>query len=110
MFGVGYASMSAQASPGNESWEDVISGTDTGAGVTGRKAFEVTAWTLPLVQPYLGFRFDVSRMIGIKAVVGYSYQVATAGSWKLYSTEPIVDSPEVPLSALFLRSQLYVTL
>lgn len=110
MFGIGYVSVSAQSSPGNESWQDVISGTDTGAGVTGRKAFEVSAWTLPVVQPYLGFRFDVSRMIGLKAVVGYNYQIAASGSWNLYNAESIVDSPEVSLSALFLRTQLYVTL
>ena len=110
MFGIGYVSVAAHASPGNESWQDVISGTDTGPGVTGRKAFEVSAWTLPVVQPYLGFRFDISRLIGIKAVVGYNYQMVGSGTWNLYNAEPIVDSPEMDVSALFLRTQLYVTL
>jgi hypothetical protein len=110
MFGIGYISVAAQATPGNETWEDIISGTDAGAGVTGRKAFEVSAWTLPVVQPYLGFRFDISRLIGLKTVVGYSYQMVSAGKWSLYNSEVIVDSPEMNASALFLRTQLYVTL
>lgn len=114
MFGIGYVSVSAAATPGDESWQDVISGSDPsangGAGTTGRMAFEVSAWTLPVVQPYLGFRFDISRMIGLKAVLGYNYQVAAAGSWNLYNEVPIADSQEMSLSALFLRTQLYVTL
>lgn len=114
MFGIGYVSVNASATPGDESWQDVISGSDPsangGVGTTGRMAFEVSAWTLPVVQPYLGFRFDISRMIGLKAVLGYNYQIAAAGSWNLYNEVPITDSEEMSLSALFLRTQLYVTL
>lgn len=109
MFGIGYVSVSAAATPGTETWEEVISGIDSN-GNDVRQAFEVSAWTLPVVQPYLGFRFDISRMIGVKAVLGYNYQIAAAGSWNLYNEVPIPDSQEMSLSALFLRTQLYVTL
>jgi len=110
MFGIGYVSLSAAATPGDETWEDVISAIDASETTTGRNAFQISAWTLPVVQPYLGFRFDVSRMIGIKTVAGYNYQIVAPGTWNLYNEVPITDSKEMGLSALFLRTQLYVTL
>jgi len=103
MFGIGQASLVASSSPANESWDDIVSGTIP------RKAFEVSAWT-PVLQPYLGMRFDVSRSIGFKTIAGWNEQVASAGSWKLYHNKVITDSKEVPLRALFFRFQLYVIL
>ncbi len=103
MFGIGQASMVASSSPANESWTDIVSGT------TARKSFELSAWT-PVIQPYLGLRFDISRSMGIKTIAGWNEQVASAGSWKLYHNKVITDSPEVPLRALFFRFQLYVIL
>jgi len=103
MFGIGQASMVASSSPANESWTDIVSGT------TPRQAFEISSWT-PVIQPYMGFRFDISRSMGFKAIAGWNEQVAGAGSWKLYHNKGISDSPEVPLRALFFRTQLYVIL
>ncbi len=103
MFGIGQASMMASSSPANESWDDIVSGT------TPRKAFELSAWT-PVIQPYLGMRFDISRTMGFKTIAGWNEQVASAGSWKLYHNKVITDSLEVPLRALFFRFQLYVIL
>ena len=103
LFGLGQASMVASSSPGNESWDEIISGTNP------RKSFELSAWT-PVIQPYLGMRFDISRSIGFKTIAGWNEQVAAAGSWKLYHNKTIPDSKEVPLRALFFRFQLYVIL
>ncbi len=103
MFGIGQASLVASSSPGNESWDEII------AGLAPRKAFELSAWT-PVVQPYLGMRFDISRSMGFKAIAGWNEQVASAGSWKLYHSKTIPDSKEVALRALFFRFQLYVIL
>lgn len=103
MFGIGQASMVASSSPGNESWDEIIGGTIP------RKAFEVSAWT-PVIQPYLGMRFDISRSMGFKTIAGWNEQVASAGSWKLYHNKTIPDSKEVVLRALFFRFQLYVIL
>lgn len=103
LFGIGQASMVASSSPGNESWDEII------GGVNPRKAFEVSAWT-PVIQPYLGMRFDISRSIGFKTIAGWNEQVASAGSWKLYHNKTIPDSKEVALRALFFRFQLYVIL
>ena len=103
LFGLGQASLIASSSPGNESWDDIISGG------TDRKAFELSAWT-PVIQPYLGMRFDISRSMGFKTIAGWNEQVAAAGSWKLYHNKTIPDSPEVALRALFFRFQLYVIL
>lgn len=103
MFGIGQASIIASSSPANESWTDIVSGT------TPRKAFELSAWT-PVIQPYLGARFDISRSMGFKTIAGWNEQVASAGSWKLYHNKQITDSLEVPLRALFFRIQLYVIL
>ncbi len=103
MFGIGQASMVASSSPANESWDDIVSGN------TPRQAFELSAWT-PVIQPYLGMRFDISRSMGFKTIAGWNEQVAAAGSWKLYHNKVIADSLEVPLRALFFRFQLYVIL
>ena len=103
LFGIGQVSLTASSSPANESWTTIVSGT------TPRPAFELSAWT-PVVQPYLGLRFDISRSMGLKMIAGWNEQVATAGSWKLYHSKTISDSPEVPLRALFFRTQLYVIL
>jgi hypothetical protein len=103
LFGIGQATLQASSSPANESWSDIIS------GAAPRKAFELSAWT-PVVQPYLGMRFDISRSMGFKAIAGWNEQVASAGSWKLYHNKGISDSIEVPLRALFFRFQLYVIL
>lgn len=103
LFGIGQASMVASSSPANESWTDIISGS------TPRPAFEVSAWT-PVIQPYVGMRFDISRSMGFKTIAGWNEQVASAGSWKLYHNKVISDSPEVALRALFFRAQLYVIL
>ena len=80
LFGIGQATLQASSSPANESWSDIIS------GAAPRKAFELSAWT-PVVQPYLGMRFDISRSMGFKAIAGWNEQVASAGSWKLRSEE-----------------------
>ena len=109
LFGIGQASLTASSSPANESWTDIVSGSDPGAGSQSRKAFELSSWT-PVIQPYLGMRFDVSRSIGFKTIAGWNEQVAAAGSWKLYHNKVISDSPEVQLRALFFRFQLYVIL
>ncbi|NQV50783.1 MAG: hypothetical protein HQ507_09810 [Candidatus Marinimicrobia bacterium] len=103
LFGIGQATLTASSSPANESWNDIIGGTSP------RKAFELSAWT-PVVQPYLGMRFDISRSMGFKTIAGWNEQVASAGSWKLYHNKVISDSIEVPLRALFFRLQLYVIL
>ncbi len=103
LFGIGQVSITASSSPENESWNDIISGTNT------RQAFELSSWT-PVIQPYLGLRFDISRSMGAKAIAGWNEQVAAAGSWKLYHNKVITDSPEVQLRALFFRFQLYVIL
>jgi hypothetical protein len=103
MFGIGQASLTASSSPTNESWTDIVAGSNA------RKAFEVSSWT-PVLQPYLGARFDISRSMGFKTIAGWNEQVAAAGSWKLYHNKVISDSPEVPLRALFFRMQLYVIL
>jgi len=103
LFGIGQASLTASSSPANESWTDIVSGSDT------RKAFDLSSWT-PVIQPYLGMRFDISRSIGFKTIAGWNEQVAAAGSWKLYHNKVISDSPEVALRALFFRFQLYVIL
>ncbi len=103
LFGIGQATLTASSSPANESWTDIVSGT------TPRGAFELSAWT-PVIQPYLGLRFDISRSIGFKTIAGWNEQVAAAGSWKLYHNKGVNDSPEVPLRALFFRFQLYVVL
>ena len=108
LFGLGQVSVSASTSPANESWTDIVTGTDA-SGALARKAFELSAWT-PVVQPYLGFRFDISRSMGFKTIAGWNEQVASAGSWKLYHEKTITDSPEVSLRALFFRAQLYVIL
>ncbi len=102
-FGIGQASLKASSSPENESWDAIIGGDST------RTAFEVSAWT-PLIQPYLGMRMDISRSMGFKVVAGYNYQAVDRGSWRLYHKKTISDSPEVPLSALFFRFQLFVLL
>ena len=102
LFGLGQASLVASSSPGNESWDEII------AGSAPRKAFELSAWT-PVIQPYLGMRFDIARSMGFKTIAGWNEQVATAGSWKLYHNKTIPDSKEVALRALFFRFQLYVT-
>ena len=109
LFGIGQASVAASSSPENESWTDIISGNDPGGVPSTRKAFEVSAWT-PVIQPYLGLRFDISRTMGFKTIAGWNEQVAAAGSWRLYHNKVITDSPEVPLRALFFRFQLYVIL
>ncbi len=103
LFGIGQASLVASSSPANESWSDIVSGTNT------RQAFELSAWT-PVIQPYLGVRFDISRSMGFKTIAGWNEQVAGAGTWKLYHNKVVSDSPEVPLQALFFRFQLYVIL
>lgn len=108
LFGIGQVSLTASTSPGNESWDDVVSGTDASGNLV-RQAFELSAWT-PVIQPYLGLRFDISRSMGIKTIAGWNEQVAAAGSWKLYHNKVISDSPEVALRALFFRAQLYVIL
>ena len=103
LFGIGQASLEASSSPANESWTDIVAGTNP------RPAFELSAWT-PVIQPYLGMRFDISRSMGFKTIAGWNEQVASAGSWKLYHNKVISDSPEVALRALFFRFQLYVIL
>lgn len=103
LFGIGQASLTASSSPANESWTDIISAANA------RQAFEVSSWT-PVIQPYLGARFDISRSMGFKTIAGWNEQVAAAGSWKLYHNKGISDSPEVPLRALFFRLQVYVIL
>jgi hypothetical protein len=103
LFGIGQASLTASSSPANETWMNIVS------GATPRKAFELSAWT-PVIQPYLGMRYDISRSMGFKAIAGWNEQVASAGSWKLYHNKVISDSPEAPLRALFFRFQLYVIL
>ena len=103
LFGIGQASLVASSSPENESWDDIVGGTNT------RQAFELSAWT-PVIQPYLGIRFDISRSMGFKTIAGWNEQVAAAGSWKLYHNKVVTDSPEVALRALFFRFQLYVIL
>ncbi len=108
LFGIGQAKLVASSSPANESWSEIISGTDANGDYV-RKAFEVSAWT-PVIQPYLGLRFDISRSMGFKTIAGWNEQVAAAGSWKLYHNKGINDSPEVPLRALFFRFQLYIIL
>ncbi len=110
MFGIGQASLSASSSPANESWTEIVSGKESD-GVTDyeRKAFELSSWT-PVIQPYMGLRYDISRSMGFKTIAGWNEQVASAGSWKLYHNKVISDSPEVPLRALFFRFQLYVIL
>lgn len=102
LFGIGQISLTASTSPANESWTNIVSGAT-------RSAFELSAWT-PVIQPYLGTRFDISRSMGFKLIAGWNEQVATAGSWKLYHSKSISDSPEVPVRALFFRTQLYVIL
>jgi len=109
LFGIGQASLTASSSPENESWQDIVAGNDPGGAASTRKAFEVSAWT-PVIQPYLGMRFDISRTMGFKLIAGWNEQVASAGSWKLYHQKAITDSPEVALRALFFRSQIYVIL
>jgi len=84
LFGLGQASLVASSSPGNESWDEII------AGSAPRKAFELSAWT-PVIQPYLGMRFDIARSMGFKTIAGWNEQVATAGSWKLYHNKTIPD-------------------
>jgi len=101
--GLGQATLAAQSSPENETWTTIIAGDST------RQAFEVSAW-MPLLQPYLGMRFDISRSMGFKAVAGWNQQAVKAGGWRLYNMKVISDSPEVALSALFFRFQLYVLL
>lgn len=103
LFGIGQATLSASSSPTNESWSDIVAGTNP------RQAFELSAWT-PVIQPYLGVRFDISRSMGFKTIAGWNEQVASAGSWKLYHNKTIADSEEVALRALFFRFQLYVIL
>jgi len=103
LFGIGQASMIASSSPANETWIDIVSGSNP------RKAFEISAWT-PVIQPYLGMRYDISRSMGFKTIAGWNEQVAAAGSWKLYHNKVISDSPEASLRALFFRFQLYVIL
>ena len=103
LFGIGQASLTASSSPGNESWDDII------AGANPRQAFELSAWT-PVIQPYLGARFDISRSMGIKTIAGWNEQMASAGSWKLYHSKGVSDSVEVPFRALFFRMQIYVIL
>ncbi len=103
LFGIGQASLNASSSPANESWTNIVSGDSL------RQAFELSSWT-PVIQPYLGMRFDISRSMGFKAIAGWNEQVAAAGSWKLYHNKVISDSPEVLLRALFFRFQLYVIL
>lgn len=103
LFGIGQASLTASSSPANESWTNIVSGDSL------RQAFELSSWT-PVIQPYLGMRFDLSRSMGFKTIAGWNEQVAAAGSWKLYHNKIISDSPEVLLRALFFRFQLYVLL
>ncbi|NQV16133.1 hypothetical protein HQ531_11795 [bacterium] len=103
LFGIGQVSLVASSSPANEKWTDIVAGTNP------RQAFELSAWT-PVIQPYLGVRFDISRSMGFKTIAGWNEQVAAAGSWKLYHNKVISDSKEVALRALFFRFQLYVIL
>ncbi|MCF7823282.1 MAG: hypothetical protein K9N35_03840 [Candidatus Marinimicrobia bacterium] len=103
LFGIGQATLKASSSAVNESWTEIFSGDSL------RQAFELSTWT-PVVQPYLGLRFDISRTMGFKLIAGWNEQVASAGSWKLYHTKTISDSPEVAFRALFFRSQIYVIL